>query len=297
MSARLKRTLSALVATAALLIAIPALLPAHAKAQNAPTCEGQCPSMVPSAQDTRSTDREAVPAPEQRSKQPATWMVEPGDNLWTIAQERLGPDAPTDLIAVETGRIFELNRERIGQDPARILPGQELLLTEKLPQGPEQSTAGDAQAAPSADLKDERTADLPQTSSAREDSSSTDSSSTNSSLWTSSEPAYPESDRVVGTRYDALAFALLAGVFLFALGVAVFGATKQISTRRKLRERIELPAHEGLLVYRHHHGTYDGPRHSEQEADRHDADASEPRIAGSRTSDVSVSAPDSRKQT
>ena len=61
----------------------------------------------------------AVPAPEQRSKQPATWTVEPGDNLWTIAQERLGPDAPTDLIAVETGRILSLTGSGLG----RIRPG------------------------------------------------------------------------------------------------------------------------------------------------------------------------------
>jgi hypothetical protein len=286
LSARLKRTPGVLVATAALLIAIPALLPAHAESQNAPTYEVQVLSTVP-AQDTRSTDREAVAAPEQRPKQSATREVEPGDNLWTIARERLGPDAPADLIAAETGQIFELNRDRIGQDPDRILPGQELLLTEGLPQLPEQPEVGATPAATSADSKDEHAADPSQT----------DSSPAASSSWTNSEPAYPTPDRAIGVRYDALALTLLSGLFLFALAIAVFGVSKLLWIRRKLRERIEPPAHEGLLIYPHDHGAYDGLNRPEQEADRHDAETPEPAIAGSRTSNVSVSSPGSEKQT
>lgn len=286
MSARHKRTPGVLVATAALLIAIPALLPAHAKSQNAPTYEVQALSTVP-AQDARSTDREAVAAPEQRPNQSASRRVEPGDNLWTIARERLGPDAPADLIAVETGQIFELNRERIGHDPDRIQPGQELLLTEGLPQEPEQTEVDAAPAAPSVDSKDEHAADPSQT----------DSSPSESSSWTNSEPAYPKPDRAIGARYDAMTLTLLGGLFLGSLGIAVFGASKLLWIRNKLRERVEPPAHEGLLIYRYNDGAYDDLRRPKQEADRHDAEAPEPAIAGSQTSNVSVSSPGSENQT
>jgi hypothetical protein len=281
LSARHKRTPGVLVAMATLLIAIPALLPAHAESQNAPTYEVQALSTVP-AQDARSTDREAVAALEQRPNQPASRRVEPGDNLWTIARERLGPDAPADLIAVETGQIFEFNRDRIGQDPDRILPGQELLLTEGLPPGPEQTEVDAAPAAPSADSKDEHAADPSQTES---------------SSWTNSDPAYPKPDRAIGARYDAMTLTLLGGLFLGSLGIAVFGASKLLWIRKSLRERVEPPAHERLLIYRYNDGAYDDLRRPKQEADRHDAEAPEPAIAGSQTSNVSVSSPGSENQT
>jgi hypothetical protein len=54
-------------------------------------------------------------------------IVYPGDSLWSISQERLGPSASPKQIADEVGRTFELNRDRIGDDPNLILVGQELL--------------------------------------------------------------------------------------------------------------------------------------------------------------------------
>jgi hypothetical protein len=55
-------------------------------------------------------------------------VVDPGDSLWSISSERLGPDATLRQIDKETGRIYALNQARIGPNPNLILPGQELLV-------------------------------------------------------------------------------------------------------------------------------------------------------------------------
>jgi nucleoid-associated protein YgaU len=55
-------------------------------------------------------------------------VVEPGDSLWSITQERLGQGASPQQIHNEVERTFELNRELLGDDSDLILPGQELSL-------------------------------------------------------------------------------------------------------------------------------------------------------------------------
>jgi hypothetical protein len=55
-------------------------------------------------------------------------VVRPGDSLWSISQERLGPNAAPQRIANGAQQIYTLNRERIGADPNLILVGQELLI-------------------------------------------------------------------------------------------------------------------------------------------------------------------------
>jgi LysM repeat protein len=55
-------------------------------------------------------------------------VVAPGDSLWSISQQRLHPNATTQQIMNEAGRIYELNQSRIGDDPNLIFPGQELLV-------------------------------------------------------------------------------------------------------------------------------------------------------------------------
>lgn len=55
-------------------------------------------------------------------------VVGPGDSLWSISAERLGPSATPPRIADGVVRIYELNRERIGADPGVLFPGQELLV-------------------------------------------------------------------------------------------------------------------------------------------------------------------------
>ncbi len=57
-----------------------------------------------------------------------TTTVQPGESLWTMAQARLAPDTPSERVALEVERIYALNQDRIGPDPALILAGQELLV-------------------------------------------------------------------------------------------------------------------------------------------------------------------------
>jgi hypothetical protein len=55
-------------------------------------------------------------------------VVRPGDSLWSISEERLGPNATPRQIDRAVERIYALNRDRIGADPNRIFPGQEFLV-------------------------------------------------------------------------------------------------------------------------------------------------------------------------
>jgi hypothetical protein len=212
---------------------------------------------------------------------PPALVVEPGDSLWAIAQERLGAGATPQQVAEEVERIHALNRGRIADDPNLLFPGQELRLAAPAAQAP----ASPQPAPPSADPKDERAADPSQADSVWTDSSSTDSSS-----WTNSEPAYLGPDRMVYARYGVLELTFLAGLFLFSLAVGAFGAAKLIRTRRKLSKQIKPSAPEVRLDDPHHHGAQDVLLHQERETDRHGAEAPEPAIAGSRTSNARVSA-------
>jgi DNA-binding CsgD family transcriptional regulator len=54
-------------------------------------------------------------------------VVSPGDSLWSISEERLGPNATPQQIANAVERIYALNRNQIGADPNLIFPGQKLL--------------------------------------------------------------------------------------------------------------------------------------------------------------------------
>ena len=101
MSAKLKLIVEAL-AVAALLVAVLAALPGTAEAQGTASTDA-----------ARGTDRV---------------VVAPGDSLWSISQERLGPQAIPPRIDREVERIYALNRNLIGPDPNLIFPGQELLL-------------------------------------------------------------------------------------------------------------------------------------------------------------------------
>lgn len=68
------------------------------------------------------------PAPAVAPLQPVRIVtVQPGDSLWRIAARSLGPDA-TDADVDNAWRAWYFgNREIIGDDPDRILPGQSLL--------------------------------------------------------------------------------------------------------------------------------------------------------------------------
>jgi LysM repeat protein len=55
-------------------------------------------------------------------------VVSPGDTLWSISEEHLGPGATPQQIAREVERIYALNQDEIGPDPNLIFSDQELSL-------------------------------------------------------------------------------------------------------------------------------------------------------------------------
>ncbi|HKH78147.1 MAG TPA: LuxR C-terminal-related transcriptional regulator [Rubrobacteraceae bacterium] len=68
-------------------------------------------------------------------------VVRPGDSLWSISSDLLGPNASQRQIAEETGRIYALNRSLIGGDPNLIFVNQKLSLPPAAGQpAPEPST-------------------------------------------------------------------------------------------------------------------------------------------------------------
>lgn len=56
-----------------------------------------------------------------------TYVVRPGDSLWSISARTLGPDACDAQIAAEWPRWYHANRTVIGAEPDLIHPGQELV--------------------------------------------------------------------------------------------------------------------------------------------------------------------------
>jgi hypothetical protein len=79
--------------------------------------------------DTRNANQNiGVTVPVGPSEDDTRLVVRPGDSLWTIAGDRLQPDASPEQIGYEIERIVELNRNLLGSNPDMILPGQELLL-------------------------------------------------------------------------------------------------------------------------------------------------------------------------
>ena len=116
MSLRLRTSVEAIVAVTLVVAAavVLAVFPAAAEAQtSAPTEDRSAPSVV----------------------------VRPGDSLWSISQERLGPDATPQRVARGAQRIHALNRGRIGADPDLIFVGQELSLPPALSERPTGASA------------------------------------------------------------------------------------------------------------------------------------------------------------
>lgn len=80
---------------------------------------------------TADSSPSAVPSEPEGSAStapsPRTVIVQPGDSLWSITDGLLGP-APetTSEIAASWPLLHDANRDVIGQDPDRLVPGQEL---------------------------------------------------------------------------------------------------------------------------------------------------------------------------
>jgi len=55
-------------------------------------------------------------------------VVQPGDSLWSIAEDALGPDADVPALVDHWHRTYAANRQVVGTDPDLIHPGQQLSL-------------------------------------------------------------------------------------------------------------------------------------------------------------------------
>lgn len=84
---------------------------------------------VPLPADTGTADRRgddagtSVPAPAPSR----TVVVHPGDSLWSISDDLLGPGASDPAqIAAAWPLLHETNRDVIGEDPDQLRPGQQL---------------------------------------------------------------------------------------------------------------------------------------------------------------------------
>ena len=77
------------------------------------------PSPTPPLQQTPGPPLDAEPAPD-------TVLVAPGDSLWRIAAQRLGPSATEQQIAVGWPYWYRANRQVIGRDPNLLRPGERL---------------------------------------------------------------------------------------------------------------------------------------------------------------------------
>jgi LysM repeat protein len=266
LSTRLKRNLGMLFATAVFLVAALAALPGEAEAQSASTAQD-----IPT-QDARNTNLDAGAAPDQQT---AMRAVEPGDTLWAIAQERLGPNASSGLIGQEVGRIFELNREWIGDNPDLIRPGQELLLTERTEPAPDASadvSASDPTATTAA--QGPGTAEQPTEAEATPEpndaTAAAKPSSTDSSSTANSEPAYPEAGSAERDAPYASTSLLGWGLLLFSFAAAFFFAWKLYRTFGTFGASRETPASRYRSAYQR--DDHNLPLYPQQEADYPAAD-------------------------
>lgn len=84
---------------------------------------GPSTSAPPTGSESSDGPGDPVPA----APVPRTVTVQRGDSLWSITDDLLGP-TPDSIsgIAASWPRLHEANRDVIGPDPDRLLPGQEL---------------------------------------------------------------------------------------------------------------------------------------------------------------------------
>ncbi len=80
-----------------------------------------------SAPAPATSSRPAPGAPNSPEGQ-RTHVVQPGDSLWSLSAEMLGPHAGAVQVAETWPLLYEANREAIGADPALIRPGTTLVL-------------------------------------------------------------------------------------------------------------------------------------------------------------------------
>ena len=67
-----------------------------------------------------------APRPAPATAPGDTVTVRPGDSLWSLSAERLGPRSRAAEVAVLVEGVHRLNREVVGPDPDLLRPGQQL---------------------------------------------------------------------------------------------------------------------------------------------------------------------------
>jgi len=269
-----------LVAGLALALVTLAMLPGTAEAQHA---DGSSIEAEQNVNQTTALDANATVSAPPASRAVDRLVVSPGDSLWSISHERLGSEASPSLIAQEVERLYELNRERIGDDPNLILAGRELLLT----RGSEPA----AQTVPATEFatttaeepkvtseqpvveeatpgqKDDPTPEPPTPEPAQVRPAEGPISATDV------EPSRSETPHAERWKSDTFTLLFGLGLFLFALAVAVFGMSKMLRRRKLFRGGYE-PAVR--------HDELRGPGHKANEPGR-DTSAPKPSPEHSRT--------------
>jgi hypothetical protein len=82
------------------------------------------PTPAPVATATAEPAQTATTEPSRRARSgQRTHTVQPGESLWTIASDLLGPDATDADVGAEVDRLYQLNRDRIGPDPDLLIAG------------------------------------------------------------------------------------------------------------------------------------------------------------------------------
>lgn len=109
-----------------------------APAGDAPAAPGDAPPRLGWVAPAPASE---APAPQQR-----TVTVRPGDSLWSLSDDLLGPDdEPAAEIAAVWPELYRANATTIGADPDLIHPGQVLVV----PAGIGEGASGPDQPAPS----------------------------------------------------------------------------------------------------------------------------------------------------
>lgn len=217
-----------LVAALALLVTTLLVTPGIAEAQD---IEGT------SAEAGRHLNQDAyyVAASSRSASEPATRLViRPGDSLWSISQKRLPSDASMAQIANEVERIFNANRDQIGNDPTLILPGQELVLPPVAEPDTNEPQASEPQANESA--ANESAASEPQASGLQASEPAANEPQVNGDV-PNTEPAFEPSNRwLAGIGTLVLTF-VLASLIAWRRPTGSGALVAYLPTRRDTEER------------------------------------------------------------
>ena len=89
----------------------------------------QTPTSDPVAPPAHHSPLPAPPSAAPKQPEPPTTVtVQPGDSLWAITAQRLGPSASDTDVAVEWPHWYRANRRVIGSDPGLLQAGQRLVV-------------------------------------------------------------------------------------------------------------------------------------------------------------------------